>query len=102
MAGVIDEGEGGDEHRVSLSTSGDRLNRAEALAAELGVDEVCAEQVPEEKASVIEQLRAEGRKVAFVGDGVNDGPALVAANVGVAMSRGGAELARATADVVLL
>lgn len=89
----------GVEHLVMLT--GDHQLRAEALANELGIDEVFAEQVPEEKASVIEQLLAEGRKVAFVGDGVNDGPALVAANVGIAMARG-AELARATADVVLL
>lgn len=81
--------------------TGDRRNRAEAMAAELGLDEVFAEQPPEEKAAVIEQLQARGHKVAFVGDGVNDGPALVAAEVGIAMSRG-AELARATSDIVLL
>lgn len=89
----------GIKHLVMLT--GDRYNRARAMADELGIDEVFAEQVPEEKASVLQQLRAEGRTVAFVGDGVNDGPALVAADVGIAMSRG-AELARATADVVLL
>ena len=89
----------GVQHLVMLT--GDHQQRAQALADELGIDEVFAEQVPEDKAEVIEQLRAEGRRVAFVGDGVNDGPALVAADVGIAMSRG-AELARATADVVLL
>lgn len=89
----------GVQHLVMLT--GDHRNRAEALAAEIGIDEVFAEQVPEDKAGIIQQLQAEGRKVAFVGDGVNDGPALVAADVGIAMSRG-AELARATADVVLL
>jgi len=75
--------------------------RADALARELGIDEAFAEQVPEDKARVLEQLRAEGSRVAFVGDGVNDGPALAAADVGIAMSRD-TELARATADVVLL
>ena len=89
----------GIQHLVMLT--GDHRSRAEAMAAELGIDEVFAEKIPEEKAGVLEQLRAEGRKVAFVGDGVNDGPALVAADVGIAMSHG-AELARATADVVLL
>ncbi|MGD2118108.1 MAG: heavy metal translocating P-type ATPase [Chromatiales bacterium] len=89
----------GVRHLVMLT--GDHQNRALALARELGIDRVFAEQAPEDKAGVLQQLRAEGRKVAFVGDGVNDGPALVAADVGVAMSRG-AELARATADVVLL
>ncbi|MGD9388602.1 MAG: heavy metal translocating P-type ATPase [Gammaproteobacteria bacterium] len=89
----------GVKHLVLLT--GDHQQRADAMARQLGLDEVFAEQVPEDKAGVIEQLRAEGRKVAFVGDGVNDGPALVAADVGIAMSRG-AELARATADVVLL
>ncbi|MCG8425902.1 MAG: heavy metal translocating P-type ATPase [Chromatiales bacterium] len=89
----------GVQHLVMLT--GDHRARAEAMAKELGIDEVFAEKIPEEKAGVLEQLRAEGRKVGFVGDGVNDGPALVAADVGIAMSRG-AELARATADVVLL
>ncbi len=89
----------GVQHLVLLT--GDREQRARAMARQLGMDEVFAEQVPEDKAGVLEQLRAEGRRVAFVGDGVNDGPALVAADVGVAMARG-AELARATADVVLL
>jgi manganese/zinc-transporting P-type ATPase C len=89
----------GVKHLVMLT--GDHRRRADALARELGIDEVFAEQVPEDKARVLEQLRAEGRRVAFVGDGVNDGPALVAADVGIAMSRG-TELARATADVVLL
>ena len=89
----------GVQHLVMLT--GDHRRRADALARELGIDEVFAEQVPEDKARVLEQLRAEGRRVAFVGDGVNDGPALVAADVGIAMSRG-TELARATADVVLL
>lgn len=89
----------GAKHLVMLT--GDQQQRARALADQLGIDAVFAEQVPEEKSAVIEQLRAQGHKVAFVGDGVNDGPALVAADVGIAMCRG-AELARATADVVLL
>jgi heavy metal translocating P-type ATPase len=81
--------------------TGDSAVRAEALAGELGLDEVFSEQAPEDKAGIIEQLRAEGRRVAFIGDGVNDGPALIAADVGVAMARG-ADLARATADAMLL
>lgn len=89
----------GVRHLVMLT--GDHRRRADALARELGIDEVFSEQIPEDKARVLEQLRAEGRRVAFVGDGVNDGPALAAAAVGIAMARG-RELARATADVVLL
>lgn len=81
--------------------SGDRRAKAEALGLELGLDEVHAEMEPEEKARIVAALKAQGRRVAFVGDGVNDGPALVAADVGIAMPRG-ADLARATADIVLL
>ncbi|TVR82566.1 MAG: heavy metal translocating P-type ATPase [Rhodospirillales bacterium] len=81
--------------------SGDREAKAQALAAELGVDRVFAERRPEEKAEIIRSLQAAGRRVAFVGDGVNDAPALVAADVGIAMPRG-VDLARATADVILL
>jgi heavy metal translocating P-type ATPase len=86
--------------RLVLLT-GDRRDKAEALARELDMDEVHAECPPEGKAAVVEQLRAQGAKVAFVGDGVNDAPALIAADVGLAMPRG-ADLARATADIVLL
>ncbi len=81
--------------------TGDRAQKAKALGAELGLDEVHADMLLEDKAGVIEELQKTGSKVAFVGDGVNDGPALAAANVGIAMPRG-ADIARATADIVLL
>jgi heavy metal translocating P-type ATPase len=86
--------------RLVLLT-GDRQDKAEALAHELGMDAVYAECPPEGKAEVVKQLQAQGAKVAFIGDGVNDAPALIAADVGLAMPRG-ADLARATADIVLL
>jgi P-type E1-E2 ATPase len=81
--------------------TGDRRQKAEALGRELGLDQVFAEMRPEEKAGVIERLQQKGRKVAFVGDGVNDGPALASAEAGIAMPRG-ADIARATADIVLM
>ncbi|MDW8319580.1 MAG: heavy metal translocating P-type ATPase [Anaerolineae bacterium] len=81
--------------------SGDKRARAEALAATLGIDAVHAEVAPEDKARIIRAMQASGRKVAFVGDGVNDGPALSVAEVGIAMPRG-ADIARATADIVLM
>jgi heavy metal translocating P-type ATPase len=84
-----------------IMITGDRRQKADALAAELGLDQVYAEMRPEEKAGVIEDLQKSGCKVAFVGDGVNDGPALAAAEVGIAMPRG-ADIARATADIVLM
>ncbi|MFE8035468.1 heavy metal translocating P-type ATPase [Thiohalocapsa marina] len=87
--------------RRLIMITGDRRAKAEALAAEIGIDEVHAEMRPEEKARIIEALRAAGHKVAFVGDGVNDGPALSIADVGIAMPRG-ADIARATADIVLM
>ncbi len=81
--------------------SGDREAKVRPLAEDLGIDLVFADRKPEDKAEVVRQLQAEGRRVAFVGDGVNDAPALLLAEVGIAMPRG-ADLARATADVVLL
>lgn len=86
--------------RIVMIT-GDRRENAQRLARELGLDGVFAEAQPEEKAGIIERLRTGGHRVAFVGDGVNDGPALMTADVGVAMPRA-ADIARATADVVLL
>jgi len=80
--------------------TGDRKRKADALAEQLGIKEVYADLRPEEKAGIVEQMKAEGRKLAFVGDGVNDAPALVNADVGIAMPQG-ADLARASADIVL-
>ncbi len=87
--------------REVVMLTGDRKPKAEAMAKELGIDSVYAEQVPEQKADVIKELQEQGHRVAYVGDGVNDGPALVNAHVGVSMSSG-SELARASADIVLL
>lgn len=81
--------------------TGDSQIKAKALADELGIDRCHAELEPEDKAGLIRDLQDDGAIVAFVGDGVNDGPALVTADVGIAMPRG-AEIARATADVVLM
>ena len=81
--------------------SGDTKAKAEQLGAELGLDRVYAEATPESKSEIVAQLQAEGRKVIFVGDGVNDGPALSAAEVGIAMNQG-TEMARQTADIVLM
>jgi heavy metal translocating P-type ATPase len=81
--------------------TGDRRAKAQALAVQVGIDAVHAEVAPEDKAAIVQQLQAAGRKVAFVGDGINDGPALSVAEVGIAMPRG-ADIARATADIVLM
>ena len=87
--------------RQLVMISGDKRAKAEALAAELDLDAVHAEVAPEEKADIVKRLRAAGHKVAFVGDGINDGPALSVAEVGIAMPHG-ADIARATADILLL
>jgi cation-transporting P-type ATPase C len=81
--------------------TGDHQAPALAFAKKLGIDAVHYEQLPEDKATIIAALKQEGRRVAYIGDGVNDGPALMAADVGISMPRA-ADIARATADIVLL
>jgi P-type E1-E2 ATPase len=81
--------------------TGDYRAAAEAFGETFGLDEVYYEQQPEDKARIIATLKEQGGRVAYVGDGVNDGPALMEAHVGVSMPRA-ADIARATADVVLL
>ena len=86
--------------RVVMLT-GDNRTTAQAVAAKLGIEEVEADVLPHEKAEVVERLRREGRKVAMAGDGVNDAPALAAAEVGVAMGAG-SDVAIESAGVTLL
>ena len=89
----------GVENIVMLT--GDTKKKAEMIASELGIDEVRSELLPQDKAKIVKEMMDEGRKVAFVGDGINDAPALISAHVGISMSRG-ADIAKATADVSLL
>jgi Cu+-exporting ATPase len=86
--------------RVVMLT-GDNLTTARAVARQLGIDEIEAGVLPERKNEVVQRLRREGRRVAMVGDGVNDAPALAAADVGVAMG-GGTDVAIESAGVTLL
>jgi len=80
---------------------GPTVRTLSTLARELGIDDARARQLPEEKGEVLRALRSSGRRVAMVGDGINDAPALTAADVGIAMG-GGADVALEAADCALL
>jgi Cd2+/Zn2+-exporting ATPase len=90
----------GVEHLIMLT--GDNRPTAEAVAAKAGVDEVRAELLPEDKVTAIETLVAKYGRVAMIGDGVNDAPALARASVGIAMGAAGTDAAIETADIALM
>ncbi|MFI8888522.1 heavy metal translocating P-type ATPase [Streptomyces sp. NPDC053813] len=87
-----------------ILVTGDNPRAATRLAAEVGItgDEVHAGLLPEDKVEAVRRLEARGRKVLFIGDGVNDAPALAAAHTGIAMGRVGSDLALETADAVVV
>ncbi len=87
-------------HHIAMLT-GDSRNCADAVAEQLGLDEVHAQVLPEDKASYVEEMKRRGRTVVMVGDGINDSPALAAADVSIALSDA-SDIARTVADVSVL
>jgi Cd2+/Zn2+-exporting ATPase len=88
--------------KKTVMLTGDNRATAEVIGKQLGIGEVQAERLPQDKFEYIKQLRSDGSKVAMVGDGVNDAPALAASTVGIAMGGAGADSALETADIVLM
>lgn len=87
--------------RIVMLT-GDNAATAQAIATELGIDEVRADLMPEDKVKAIADLQQQGHRVAMVGDGINDAPALARADVGIAMGGGGTQAALEAADIALM
>ncbi|MHB1260146.1 MAG: heavy metal translocating P-type ATPase [Thermoplasmatota archaeon] len=85
----------------TIMLTGDKEGPAREVATQVGIDEVHAQLLPEDKIRIVQRLKAEGRRVCFVGDGINDAPALAESHVGVAVAAG-SEAAMETADVLLM
>jgi Cd2+/Zn2+-exporting ATPase len=87
--------------KIVMLTGDDRVT-AEAIAAQAGIDEVYADLLPEDKLQLVRQLQERGHIVAMTGDGINDAPALAAADIGIAMGAAGTDVAIETADIALM
>ncbi len=88
--------------RKMIMLTGDNQKVAEAIAKEIGITEALGNLLPEEKVAAIEKLRSSEKKVAMVGDGVNDAPAMAKSTVGIAMGAAGSDVALETADIALM